>query len=113
MASLAETTMASLAETTMTPSTASRTLWTMQPSRMTYRDHGEPHLASFCIRISTLLGPILTTYLSMTVLQDLTFTQLWNVLLHSRVELLCLSVVFGSCHWLLVLLLVYRAFEPA
>ena len=73
MASLAETTMASLAETTMTPSTASRTLWTMNPSRMTYRDHGKPHLASFHIRISILLGPILTTYLSMTVLQEFTY----------------------------------------
>ena len=52
----------------MTLSTTSRTLWTMNPSRMSYRDHGKPHLASFCIRISTLLGPILTTYLSMTVL---------------------------------------------
>ena len=55
----------------MTPSIASCTLWTMNPSRMSYRDHGKPHLASFRIRISTLLGPILTTYLSMTVLQDL------------------------------------------
>ena len=68
MASLVETTMASSAETTMTPSTVSRTVWTMNPSRMSYRDHGEPHLASLRIRISTLLGPILTTYLSMTVL---------------------------------------------
>ena len=66
----------------MTPSTTSRNLWTMNPSRMSYRDHGKPHLASFHIRISTLLGPILTTYLSMTVLQDLSITQLWNVLLH-------------------------------
>ena len=54
----------------MTPSTASCTLWTMNPSRMSYRDHGKPRLASFRIRISTLLGPILTTYLSMTVLQE-------------------------------------------
>ena len=74
MASLAGTTMASLAETTMTPSTASRTLWAMNPSRMSYQDHGKPHLASFRIRISTLLGPILTTYLSMTVLHDLSIT---------------------------------------
>ena len=96
----------------MTPSTASCTLWTMNPSRMSYRDHGKPHLASFHIRISTLLGPILMTYLSMTVLQDLSITQLWNVLLCSRVELLCLSVVFGSYHWLLVLFPVCRAFEP-
>ena len=96
MASLAKTTMASLAETAMTLSTASRTLWAMNPSRMSYRDHGKPHLASFRIRISTLLGPILTTYLSMTVLQDLSITQLWNVLLRSRVELLRLSVMFGS-----------------
>ena len=59
MASLAETTMASLAETTMTPSTASRTLWTMNPSRMSYQDHGKPRLALFRIRKSTLLGPIL------------------------------------------------------
>ena len=73
MASLAETTMASLAETTMTLSTASRTLWAMNPSRMSYRDHGKPHLASFRIRISTLLGPILMTYLSMTVLQEFTY----------------------------------------
>ena len=54
----------------MTLSTMSRNLWTMNPSRMSYRDHGKPHLASFHIRISTLLGPILTTYLSMTVLQE-------------------------------------------
>ena len=54
----------------MTPSTTSRNLWTMNPSRMSYRDHGEPHLTSFRIRISTLLGPILTTYLSMTILQE-------------------------------------------
>ena len=73
MASLAETTMASLAETTMTPSTASRALWTMNPRRMSYRDHGKPHLAPFRIRISILLGPILTTYLSMTVLQEFTY----------------------------------------
>ena len=80
----------------MTPSTASRTLWTMNPSRMSYRDHGEFHLASLRIHISTLLGPILTTCLPMTVLQDLSITQLWNVLLRSRVELLHLLVVFGS-----------------
>jgi hypothetical protein len=97
----------------MTPSTASRNLWTINPSRRSYRDHGKPHLASLCIRISTLLGPILMTYLSMTVLQDLSITQLWNVLLRSRVELLRLSVVFGSYRWLLVLLPVCRAFEPA
>ena len=96
--------MASLAETTMTPPTT---------SRMSYRDHGKPHLASFRIRISTLLGPILTTYLSMTILQDLSITQLWNVLLCSHVELLRLSVVFGSYRWLLVLLPVCQAFEPA
>ena len=79
----------------MTPSTASRNLWTMNPSRMSYRDHGKPHLASFRIRISTLLGPILTTYLSMTVLQDLSITQLWNVLLHlfCRVVWSCLITV--------------------
>ena len=35
------------------------------------------------------------------------------VLLHSRVELLRLSVIFGSYRWLLVLLPVCRAFEPA
>ena len=40
-------------------------------------------------------------------------TQLWNVLLYSRVELLRLSVVFGSYRWLLVLLPVCRAFELA
>ena len=38
---------------------------------------------------------------------------LWDVLLHSRVELLRLSVVFGSYRWLLVLLPVCRAFELA
>jgi len=43
----------------------------------------------------------------------LPITQLWNVLLRSRVELLHLSVMFGSYHWLLVLLPVCRAFEPA
>ena len=80
---------------------------------MSYRDHGKPHLASFRIRISILLGPILTTYLSMTILQDLSITQLWNVLLHSHVELLRLSVVFGYYHCLLVLLPVCRAFELA
>ena len=57
----------------MTPSTTSRNLWTMNPSRMSYRDHGKPHLASFHIRISTLSGPILMTYLSMTVLQEFTY----------------------------------------
>ena len=71
----------------MTPSTTSCTLWTMNPSRMSYRDHGKPCLAPFRIRKSTLLGPILTTYLSMTVLQDLSITQLWNVLLHHFVGL--------------------------
>ena len=85
----------------------------MNPSRRSYRDHGKPHLASFRLRISTLLGPNLTTYLSMTVLQDLPIPQLWNVLLRSRVELLCLLVVFGSYRCLLVLLPVCRAFEPA
>ena len=35
------------------------------------------------------------------------------MLLHGRVELLRLSVVFGSYRWLLVLLPVCRAFEPA
>ena len=49
----------------------------------------------------------------MIVLQDLSITQLWNVLLRSRVELLRLSVVFGSYRWLLVLLPVCRAFKPA
>ena len=58
------------------------------------------------------MGPILTTYLSMTVLQDLSIIQLWNVILRSHVELLRLSVVFGSYRWLLVLLPVCRAFEP-
>ena len=79
----------------MTSSTASCTLWTMNPSRMSYRDHGKPHLASFRICISTLTGPILTTYLSMTVLQDLSITQLWNVLLHHfcRVVWSCLIAV--------------------
>ena len=81
----------------------------MNPSHRSYRDHGKPHLASFRLRISTLLGPNLTTYLSMTVLQDLPIPQLWNVLLHSHVELLRL---FGSYRWLLVLLPVCRAFEP-
>ena len=38
-------------------------------------------------------------------------SQLWNVLLRSRVELLRLSVVCGSYRWLLVLLPVCRAFE--
>ena len=90
----------------MTPSTASCTLWTMNPSCMSYRDHGKPHLASFRIRISTLLGPILTIYLSMTVLQDLSITQLWNVLLHHFCR------VVWSC-LIAVLLPVCRAFEPA
>ena len=49
----------------------------------------------------------------MTVLQDLSITQLWNVLLRSRVELSRLSVVFGSYRCLLVLLPVCRAFELA
>ena len=40
-------------------------------------------------------------------------TQLWNVLPRSHVELLHLSVVFGSYRWLLVLLLVCRAFKLA
>ena len=71
---------------------------------MPYHDDGKPHLLSSRMRISTLLGPILTTYLSMTTLQDLSITQLWNVLLRSHVELLRLSVVFGSYRWLLVLL---------
>ena len=79
----------------MTQSTVSRTLWTMRPSYMSYRDHGKPHLPSFHIRISTLLGPILTTYLPMTTLQDLSITQLWNVLLHHfcRVVWSCLIAV--------------------
>ena len=81
----------------------------MNPSRMSYRDHGKPHLASFRIRISTLLGPILTTYLSMTVLQDLSITQLWNVLLHSRVELLRL---FGHV-WFLSLVVGVVACVPS
>ena len=49
----------------------------------------------------------------MTVLQDLSITQLWSVLLRSRVELLRLPVAFGSYRWLLVLLPVCRAFELA
>ena len=73
---------------------------------MSYRDHGKPHLTSFHIRISTLLGPILTTYLSMTILQDLSITQLWNVLLHHFCQ------VVWSC-LIAVLLPVCRAFEPA
>ena len=69
---VAETTIAetTIAETTMTLPTMSRNLWTMNPSRMSYRDHGKPHLASFRIRISTLSGPILMTYLFMTILQE-------------------------------------------
>ena len=96
MASLAETTMASLAETTMTPSTASRTLWTMNPSRMTYRDHGKPpsSLFPYAYVISDMLRPynpsICLSYRNSPI------TQLWNVLLCSRVELMRLSVVFGS-----------------
>ena len=78
----------------------------MNPSRMSYRDHGKPRLAPFRIRKSTLLGPILTTYLSMTVLQDLSITQLWNVLLHHFCR------VVWSC-LIAVLLPVCRAFEPA
>ena len=78
----------------------------MNPSRMSYRDHGKPHLASFRIRISTLLGPIFTTYLSMTVLQDLSITQLWNVLLHHFCR------VVWSC-LIAVLLPVCRAFKQA
>ena len=40
-------------------------------------------------------------------------TQLWNVLLRSRVELLRLLVVFGSYRWMLVLLPMCQAFELA
>ena len=40
-------------------------------------------------------------------------SQLWNVLLHNHVESLRLSVMFGSYRWLLGLLPVCRAFEPA
>ena len=43
----------------------------------------------------------------------LPITQLWNVLLRRSVELLHLSVMFGSYRWLLVLLPVCQAFEPA
>ena len=95
----------------MTSSTVSRTLWTMNPSCMSYRDHGKPCLAPFRIRKSTLLGPILTTYLSMTVLQDLSITQLWNVLLHHFCQVVWLDLI--AVPWLLVLLPVCGAFEPA
>ena len=84
----------------------SRNLWTMNLGRMSYRDHGKPHLASFRIRISTLLGSILTPYLPMTALQDLSITQLWNVLLHHFCR------VVWSC-LIAVLLPVCRAFELA
>jgi hypothetical protein len=49
----------------------------------------------------------------MISLQDLSITQLWNVLLCSRVELGCLLPCFGSYRLLLELLPVCRAFEPA
>ena len=78
----------------------------MNPSRMSYRDHGKPCLAPFRIHKSALLGPILTTYLSKTVLQDLSITQLWNVLLHHFCR------VVWSC-LIAVLLPMCRAFEPA
>ena len=81
----------------------------MNPSCRSYRDHGKPYLASFRLCISTLLGPNLTTYLSMTVLQDLPIPQLWNVLLHSRVELLRL---FGHV-WFLSLVVGVVACVPS
>ena len=40
-------------------------------------------------------------------------SQLWNVLLCNHVKSLRLLVVFGSYRWLLVMLPVCRAFEPA
>ena len=97
----------------MSPSTANRNLWTTNPSRMTYRDHGKPPSSIFpyAYVISDMLRPynpsICLPYRNSSI------TQLWNVLLHSRVELLHLSVMFGFYRWLLVLLLVCRAFEPA
>ena len=96
----------------MTPSTVSCTLWTMDPSRMTYRDHGKPlsSIFPYAYVISDMLRPynpsICLSYRNSSI------TQLWNVLLRSRVELLRLSVVFGSYRWLLVLLPVCRSFEP-
>ena len=97
----------------MTPSTTSCTLWTMDPSRMTYRDHGKPPSSIFpyAYVISDMLRPynpsICLSYRNSPI------TQLWNVLLRSRVELLCLSIVFGSYRCSLVLLPVCRAFELA
>ena len=97
----------------MSPSTANRNLWTMNPSRMTYRDHGKPPSSIFpyAYVISDMLRPynpsICLSYRNSPI------TQLWNVLLRSRVKLLHLSVMFGSYRWLLVLLPVCRAFEPA
>ena len=54
----------------MSPSTTSSNLWTMNPSRMTYRDHGKPRLLSSRVCTSTLSDLNLTANLFMPVLQD-------------------------------------------
>ena len=41
----------------MTPSTASRNLWTMNPSHMSYRNHGKPRLLPFPYTQIYLVGP--------------------------------------------------------
>ena len=68
----------------------------MNPSRMSYRDHGKPpsSIIPYAYVISDMLRPynpsICLSYRNSPI------TQLWNVLLRSRVELLRLSAVFGS-----------------
>ena len=57
----------------MSPSTMSRNLWTMNPSRMTYRDHGKPRLLSSRVCTSTLSDLNLTANLFIPVLQEFTY----------------------------------------
>ena len=97
----------------MSPSTANRNLWTMNPSRMSYRDHRKPPSSIF--PYAYVISVMLRSYNPSICLpyRNSSITKLWNVLLCSRVELMRLSVVFGSYRWLLVLLPVCRAFEPA
>ena len=86
----------------MSPSTTSRNLWTMNPSRMTYRDHGKPRLLSSHICTSTLSDLNLTANLFMPVLQDPS----------SPSYGMCYSIVVSCClfgrvwilSWLFVLL---------
>ena len=84
----------------MSPSTMSRNLWTMNPSRMTYRDHGKPRLLSSRICTSTLSDLNLTANLFMPVLQDPSspsYGMCYSAIMSSRCVFRSCLVLIAAC----------------